>query len=210
MKPSSAKSRTYSAEVFTDTSGLRYRRYRDKDNVSRRAYIEECIDCGVEKFAQKSLLKRSPRCRYCANKTPVSKETKEKISETLRLKYLNDSDYKRRVALTRQIPTGDKHWNWKGGVTPINQRSRTSKDYSSWRLAVFSRDNYKCRVCNSTKDIQAHHINSWSEFPEDRFVLENGLTLCKECHEFYHKYEKEVRNNCKFTEAKRQIAPTMD
>jgi predicted HNH restriction endonuclease len=50
-------------------------------------------------------------------------------------------------------------------------------------------------MCGSKDNIQAHHINSWADFPEDRFILENGLTMCKPCHDTYHKYEKEVRRN---------------
>ena len=45
------------------------------------------------------------------------------------------------------------------------------------------------------KPSSANHINSWAEFPEDRFILENGLTLCKICHKNYHDYEREVKKN---------------
>lgn len=51
-----------------------------------------------------------------------------------------------------------------------------------------------CKCCDKD-NLEAHHINSWAEFPEDRFILENGLTLCKICHKNYHDYEREVKKN---------------
>lgn len=46
-----------------------------------------------------------------------------------------------------------------------------------------------------TPFVYTHHINSWAEWPEDRFVIANGLALCGPCHKFYHTYVREVRKN---------------
>lgn len=40
--------------------------------------------------------------------------------------------------------------------------------------------------CGSVKNLQAHHLNSWNKFPDERFKLENGVTLCKSCHDDFH------------------------
>ena len=50
------------------------------------------------------------------------------------------------------------------------------------RKKVFERDKYKCQRCNSNKDIHPHHIKYFAKFPELRFDMSNGLTLCSECH----------------------------
>lgn len=134
-------------------------------------------------------------CRECSLDRKISEEVRNKISLSLRNKYKTDETFKQRVLNARNVKSGVDHWNWKGGATPINQRNRTSEDASAWKLAVLSRDNYSCRMCGSKDELQAHHINSWTDFPEDRFILENGLTMCKPCHSFYHQYEKEVRRN---------------
>jgi len=191
MSPSSAKN---PLEEAHDPGGD-YVTHIDSQGIQRRKYKTYCIECGIERLVTKTRLNKQKRCRACANKLPPTEEQRKRISETLRNKYATDADFKRRVAAAQNVSSGDKHWNWKGGVTPLNQRTRTSGEVNAWRLAVFHRDHYKCRICEETKDIQAHHINSWAAFPEDRFVLENGLTLCAPCHKQYHDYEREVSKN---------------
>lgn len=74
----------------------------------------------------------------------------------------------------------EKHWNWKGGVSP---RVMVTIEYKDWRSSVFKRDDYTCMDCNIRGgDLEAHHIKTWGKSPELRFVLENGITLCKKCH----------------------------
>jgi hypothetical protein len=92
---------------------------------------------------------------------------------------------------------GDKHWNWKGGITDAHVKDRNCQNYINWRKAVFSRDGFKCIECKVTGVLNAHHLDCFSKYPELRFVIENGVTLCKQCHCNFHKvYGKE--NNTKF------------
>lgn len=80
---------------------------------------------------------------------------------------------------------GDKHPHWKGGITEVNHTIRTSLAYKTWRRLVFERDRFACVLCGyrSTKkrDIRADHIQPFSLFPELRFSVENGRTLCRPC-----------------------------
>ena len=58
-----------------------------------------------------------------------------------------------------------------------------------WKKAVIGRDNYKCQnpYCKqNTVILDAHHIISKGSRPEWRFVLENGITLCRLCHKMVH------------------------
>ena len=78
---------------------------------------------------------------------------------------------------------GDKHWNWKGGKSSEIKLLRDSNDYRIWRRAVFERDNYTCQECGQWGGkLEAHHIKSFTWFPELRLAIDNGVTLCKACH----------------------------
>lgn len=47
---------------------------------------------------------------------------------------------------------------------------------------VFTRDNYKCRMCGKPA-VDAHHIIDRHEIPNGGYVKENGISLCGDCHE---------------------------
>lgn len=86
---------------------------------------------------------------------------------------------------------GSFHWNWKGGITGENIKQRNSAQYKKWRKSVFERDGYTCRKCGvKSKNLQAHHIVRFCDNPKLRFDINNGLTLCKECHKKVHKKMK--------------------
>lgn len=84
--------------------------------------------------------------------------------------------------------TGEKNPRWKGGITDIHQKIRTSPEYKLWRESVFRRDKYTCIWCGATNGngktvtLHADHIKSFSLFPELRFAIDNGRTLCFDCH----------------------------
>jgi len=76
--------------------------------------------------------------------------------------------------------------NWQGGLTEINLKVRRSAPYAAFRAAVLKRDNFKCQNCPNKHGLHVHHIQSFSKFPELRFEVGNGLTLCKSCHKGAH------------------------
>ena len=73
---------------------------------------------------------------------------------------------------------------------------RTSKEYRIWRLSVIRRDS-RCVICDSLQNRQAHHLNSASYFPDERFDISNGITLCSKCHSQFHcNFKKSFREKC--------------
>ena len=88
--------------------------------------------------------------------------------------------------------SGSNHYNWKGGITPEMERLRKSQKYKLWRKIVFERDNYTCVECGisgSETPLNADHIKPFAHYPELRFELSNGRTLCISCHEKTESYK---------------------
>lgn len=76
------------------------------------------------------------------------------------------------------------------------QRERHTAQYIEWRLSVFARDNYTCQLCGyAGKKLEAHHIYKFKKFPKKRFIVKNGITLCKECHYLTRGKEKLFRKH---------------
>ena len=87
---------------------------------------------------------------------------------------------------------GTKASNWQGGKTPINKLLRGQKKVFECRTKVFERDDFTCQMCGDNRghNLNAHHIKSWAKYPELRFDINNGITLCRECHIKIHKKTK--------------------
>lgn len=92
------------------------------------------------------------------------------------------------------VNSGENSPNWKGGRSRENPRNhRWVKD---WRAAVFKRDNWICQACGAKGGMAAHHLYSWSEHPQKRILISNGITLCKSCHKEFHYWNGGYRIDC--------------
>ncbi len=85
-------------------------------------------------------------------------------------------------SLSANTRAAEQHWNWKGGVSAVNNRIRQSSEYKTWRDAVFRRDGWKCIWCRKGGYVEADHIEPFASCPERRFDVTNGRTLCRRCH----------------------------
>lgn len=110
----------------------------------------------------------------------------------------------RRNAKFCSVECRDKFHN--NGLTQINMRIRKSKRYDEWRHSIFERDNWTCQQCGDRCGygydvvLNAHHIIPFAEIMrksnistkldamnyERLWDLDNGVTLCKRCHDILH------------------------
>ena len=73
--------------------------------------------------------------------------------------------------------------------------------YDEWRMAVWKRDNFTCQHCKKTANelkklgikINADHIKPYCNYPELRYELSNGRTLCMPCHKKTPTYGSKAR-----------------
>jgi len=118
-------------------------------------------------------------------------ESKKKASES-RMGIKLSKETRERMSRSRM---GNKHWNWQGGKSFIKRyiHHTSTLKYNKWRSDVFARDNWICKTCGARSKagepvyLEAHHIKSWAKYPKLRYKIDNGITLCKECHKLIHK-----------------------
>lgn len=65
---------------------------------------------------------------------------------------------------------------------------RNIEGYTEWRNKVYERDKYTCQCCGDNKggNLNAHHLNGYHWFKEGRTDVNNGITLCDNCHKEFH------------------------
>jgi len=91
---------------------------------------------------------------------------------------------------------GSKCPTWKGGITPENVSIRHGIEFRLWREAVFARDNWTCQKYKiKGGKLHPHHVKNFSEYPELRFAINNGLTLSEKAHKEFHKKYGTKNNN---------------
>ena len=91
--------------------------------------------------------------------------------------------------------TGELCHFWRGGITEQNKKIRMSMESRAWRETVFKRDNYQCVLGGKEhgNKLNADHIKPFALFPELRFELSNGRTLCIDCHKKTDTYGKKIQ-----------------
>lgn len=79
--------------------------------------------------------------------------------------------------------------------------------YIRWAQDVKKRDHYTCYICGRKGvALHSHHLNAWADYPEQRYDVSNGVTLCTFHHEDFHEKYGKGKNTEKQFEEYRLIA----
>jgi hypothetical protein len=123
------------------------------------------------------------------------KDTSKMNLDKIGMKFSDDHKKKLREVMIRKgikppVNKGKNCHFWRGGVAKPNDIVRHCLEYKLWRTAVFERDNYTCIWCGAKGGgysggrviLNADHIKPFAYYPELRFAIDNGRTLCVPCH----------------------------
>ena len=160
------------ARCYSCAAKLRLVKYgHPRVGVDNRV-VRNCKTCGKTFLSNLSDIKRG-RAIWC------SKVCRPAWNKGIKRWWSSPTEWKRG---DKRISGQNQHC-WKGGITPVNTKIRNSIDYTIWRTAVFTRDNYTCQKCGDRGvTLHADHIKPFSLYPELRLAIDNGRTLCVECH----------------------------
>jgi transposase len=182
------KSATEIAKIVNTPVTTVERRLFKKMGLKRRGRVKKpsplvkvyCQNCGKELWRYPSHIKKSKRQEFFCDNNCLGE-------------WISNSGYR----------SGEKSYQWKGGISDSNKKIRRNPKYKQWRSEIYKRDHYTCQWCGKrcrSNDIVAHHIVEFSEII-DRFNIKslkdalnckmlwdigNGVTLCRKCHHFIH------------------------
>jgi 5-methylcytosine-specific restriction endonuclease McrA len=127
------------------------------------------------------------RTRFKSGQTPFNKGIKG---------YTNSGSFKEGHGQVNNV-RGERHPFWRGGITTLNHAIRNMLQYRQWRSDVYTRDDFVCQSCGKRGGkLEADHIKPFSKIVSDNNIktvedalnceelwnINNGRTLCKECH----------------------------
>lgn len=176
---------TYECDYCHDLSQRSWGNYIT--NRGKTVSKDCCDKCRAIKQKEVFLIK------YGVTNTQEIPGVKEKMKRTSLERY-GVENY---GAIWSKEHSGELSPSWKGDA--ITERlERNSLDYKQWRKNVFDRDLYTCKCCGARNGngkyirLEAHHIFNFGKYLEKRYDVDNGITLCQECHiDFHRKYGKQ-------------------
>lgn len=171
---------------------------------------KKCLCCDEQFYRKPELSDRQwGKQRYCSFRCsvkhfyPIRQNilwSKPEYKKKLSIAHLGQKAWNK----GKKVPqtSGDKNTNWKGGITKLNHSIRCMIEYKNWVRKVFARDNWTCRFCHKrsmkggTLKLESHHVvpftivlrkNNIKHFTEaekcfELWDLNNGITLCHNCH----------------------------
>lgn len=149
---------------------------RDYNN---NRYDRHCKNCGKE---YKSGSKNNEICKEC-HSLNIAKIGRENF------KILNSNQFGEKNKMFGIQRFGKDNPNYKSDKTETERYiGRLYEGYGIWRKKVYERDNYTCVKCGSDKGgtLCAHHLDSYDWCKDKRLEVDNGATLCVDCHKNFH------------------------
>jgi 5-methylcytosine-specific restriction endonuclease McrA len=152
---------------------------------ARQLSIAENVDKDLNGFLLVS-------CTYCGKMyIPATTSVKNRVSALLG-RMEGECRLYCSEACKQACPSYKRQVYWK------SQRTATSREVSAqFRQLVLKRDNWICQKCGARveAELHVHHIEGATQQPGMANDLENGITLCKECHKYVHS-----QDGCKYHE----------
>jgi len=126
-----------------------------------------------------------------------------KLSEEIKAK-VKKNNARHWLGKKRENVSRENHHSWKANKTSseVKRLIRHSFEYRQWRSDIFKRDNFTCVLCFRQKEVSGkleadHYPKFFADILveyniqdidtavncEELWNINNGRTLCKDCHE---------------------------
>ena len=122
-------------------------------------------------------------------------KNKKEISKNKRIFYQKNRERlsKNRVIYNRDHPEVGlkslKKYLKKIGMIFNKNTNEYMYALNYWSKTIKKLDNHICKLCDSKIKLNAHHIMPKNDFPKLSLNIDNGITLCNNCHGKVHGFE---------------------
>lgn len=149
-----------------------------------------CQDCELVKNPRTTKGRVSPFKGHKHTPEAIAKTSASNKGNKNRLgkKHTLESRKRMSASMRANARTGPKAHAYKDGKLVERRGERFSTKYKRWRFDVFARDHFTCQDCGDSRggNLNAHHLKPFADFPDLRFEISNGITLCTPCHKARH------------------------
>lgn len=159
------------------------------DGLSAKCHA--CVRVKIRKSTKGRISNFKGRRHTDEAKARISAATRSRPSPMLGKHHSVKSRIEMSITKRALNLTGARCPQYIDGKSAERRGQRHTKEAKRWRYDVYARDNFTCMHCGDNKggNLNAHHITPFAAFPELRFVLDNGITLCDSCHWLAHQVE---------------------
>lgn len=165
--------------------------------VSLRGVKFECDWCGETSRRKKHELEKHDKS-FCSNECRFEHAEQTRDGREIECEECGDTAYKGPAQLADakygryfcsgecrgEYYSGENNPHWRGGGQSDFTRTPEGR---RWRRQVLEHDDHTCQDCGAEPEVpHTHHIKSKSEHPELKTDVDNGVTLCEDCHADRH------------------------
>lgn len=161
--------------------------------MAKSVFIK-CDNCDVEFKIYVTWLNRPRTSNCCSRKCAAELKQKKKaiICETCGVSFVGKSHQSERKYCSRrcfQISKSGENSHFFIRDKKPDVRLLGDSNLKRWKKLVKERDGFRCVKCgeDEARMLQAHHIVPVSENKELIFDVDNGITLCLNCHAEEHR-----------------------
>lgn len=193
-----------SANLTTNSQKLDYIcRCGNKSKITIYHFLagQRCWECRAEKLREANLKYDINYIKTLFTENNCSLLEDEFISSEIPMSYICSCGRTSKIRLHPFINgmrclgchldrnKGENHPNWNHSLSQEERENGRNIDgYTEWRQNVYLRDKYTCQCCGDNKggNLNAHHLDGYDWCTEKRTDVNNGVTLCNECHREFH------------------------
>lgn len=194
-------------EVFNSIKSENYTILSEK-YLNYNTPLKLICPCGHSIEMKWDTFRKGHRCKICAREANrIPKEKIYEIANKRNFHIIQILSRKGHSEIFCKCPSGHESyiraWQFvnlgtgcklcklnKHNVRPTQKYHKEKRDLgiTEWRKSVYNRDNYICQKCKSLShgNLIAHHLNSYHWDKENRLNINNGITLCQNCHIIFH------------------------